>query len=59
MVAKGAGYSKLPVVTGITTANGSGAKLLIPISNSGIGAINSFEFINQGLNILLHHQSYS
>ena len=48
MVAKGAGYSKLPVVTGVTTANGSGAKLLAA-SNSGIGAINSFEFTNQGL----------
>ena len=48
MVAKGAGYSKLPVVTGVTTANGSGAKLLAA-SNSGIGAINSFEFTNEGL----------
>jgi len=48
MVARGAGYSKLPVVTGITTANGSGAKLLAA-SNSGIGAINSFEFTNQGI----------
>ena len=48
MVARGAGYSKLPVVTGVTTANVSGAKLLAA-SNSGIGAINSFEFTNQGL----------
>ena len=48
MVAKGAGYSKLPVVTGITTANGSGAKLLTA-SNSGIGAVNSFEFTNEGV----------
>ena len=48
MVAKGAGYSKLPVVTGITTANGSGAKLLAA-SNSGIGAVNSFEFTNEGV----------
>ena len=48
MIARGAGYSKLPVVTGITTANGSGAKLLAA-SNSGIGAINSFEFTNQGI----------
>tara|TARA_B100001113_G_scaffold218092_1_gene178909 strand:- start:2308 stop:5220 length:2913 start_codon:yes stop_codon:yes gene_type:complete len=48
MISRGAGYSKLPVVTGITTANGSGAKLLAA-SNSGIGAINSIEFINQGI----------
>ena len=48
MIARGAGYSKLPVVTGITTANGSGAKLLAA-SNSGIGAINSFEFTNLGI----------
>jgi len=48
MVARGSGYSKLPVVTGITTANGSGAKLLAA-SNSGVGAINSFEFTNQGV----------
>ena len=47
MVARGAGYSKLPVVTGITTANGSGAKLLAA-SNSGIGGIDSFEFTNFG-----------
>jgi len=48
MVAKGAGYSKLPVVTGVTTTNGSGAKLLAS-SNSGIGGIESFEFTNQGI----------
>ena len=48
MVAKGAGYSKLPVVSSVTTANGSGAKLLAA-SNSGIGGIDSFEFINQGI----------
>ena len=49
MVARGAGYSKLPIVTGITTANGSGAKLLAS-SNSGIGGIDSFEFTNSGFN---------
>ena len=49
MVARGAGYSKLPIVTGITTANGSGAKLLAS-SNSGIGGIGSFEFTNSGFN---------
>ena len=48
IIGRGAGYSKLPVVTSITTANGSGAKL-IAASNSGIGAIASFEIINQGL----------
>ena len=48
MVARGAGYSRLPVVTGITTVNGSGAKLLAA-SDSGIGAVNSFEFVNQGI----------
>ena len=49
MVARGAGYSKLPVITGITTANGSGAKLLAS-SNSGIGGVDSFEFTNFGFN---------
>ena len=49
MVARGAGYSKLPVITGITTANGSGAKLLAA-SNSGIGGVDSFEFTNFGFN---------
>ena len=49
MVARGAGYSKLPVVTSITTANGSGAKLLAA-STSGIGGIDSFEFTNTGFN---------
>ena len=49
IVARGAGYSKLPVVTGITTANGSGAKLLAA-SNSGIGGVDSFEFTNFGFN---------
>ena len=49
MVARGAGYSKLPIITGITTANGSGAKL-IAASNSGIGGIGSFEFTNSGFN---------
>ena len=48
MVGRGAGYSKLPVVTSITTANGSGAKL-VAASNSGVGAVASFEIINQGL----------
>ena len=52
MVAKGNGYSKLPVVTGVTTANGVVVQNYIGFSNSGIGAINSFEFTNQGLNIL-------
>ena len=49
MVARGAGYSKLPVITGITTANGSGAKLLAA-SNSGVGGVDSFEFTNFGFN---------
>ena len=49
MVSRGAGYSKLPVVTGITTANGSGAKLLAA-SNSGVGGVDSFEFTNFGFN---------
>ena len=49
MVARGAGYSKLPVITGVTTANGSGAKLLAS-SNSGIGGVDSFEFTNFGFN---------
>jgi len=49
MIARGAGYSKLPVVTGITTANGSGAKLLAA-SNSGVGGVDSFEFTNFGFN---------
>ena len=48
MIGRGAGYSKLPVVSSITTANGSGAKV-IAASNSGVGSIDSFEFINQGL----------
>jgi len=48
IIGRGAGYSKLPVVTSISTANGSGAKL-VAASNSGIGAIASFEIINQGL----------
>ena len=48
MVAKGAGYSKLPVVTSITTANGSGAKLLAA-SSSGIGGVESFGITNQGI----------
>ena len=48
MVGRGAGYSKLPVVTSITTANGSGAKL-VAASNSGVGSVASFEIINQGL----------
>ena len=48
MIGRGAGYSKLPVVSSITTANGSGAKL-VAASNSGVGAIASFEVINQGL----------
>ena len=48
MIGRGAGYSKLPVVSSITTANGSGAKL-VAASNSGVGAIASFEIINQGL----------
>ena len=41
MVAKGGGYTKLPVVK-CNICSGNGAKLL-PISNAGIGAINSFE----------------
>jgi len=48
MIGRGAGYSKLPIVSSIATANGSGAKL-VAASNSGIGAIASFEFTNQGL----------
>ena len=48
MVGRGAGYSKLPVVTSITTTNGNGANL-VAASNSNIGAIASFEIINQGL----------
>ena len=48
MIGRGAGYSKLPVVSSITTANGSGAKV-VAASNSGVGSIDSFEFINQGL----------
>jgi len=48
IIGRGAGYSKLPIVSSITTANGSGAKL-VAASNSGIGAIASFEFTNQGL----------
>ena len=48
MVGRGAGYSKLPVVSSITTTSGSGANL-IAASNSNIGSIASFEIINQGL----------
>ena len=48
IISRGNGYSKLPVVSGVTTTNGSGAKLLA-ISNSGIGAINSIEFTNLGI----------
>ena len=48
MIGRGAGYSKLPVVSSITTANGSGAKV-VAASNSGVGSVDSFEFINQGL----------
>ena len=48
MVGRGAGYSKLPVVTSITTTSGNGANL-VAASNSNIGAIASFEIINQGL----------
>lgn len=48
IIGRGAGYSKLPVVSSIATANGSGAKL-VAASNSGVGAIASFEFTNQGL----------
>ena len=48
MVGRGAGYSKLPIVSSITTANGTGAKL-VAASNSGVGAVASFEIINQGL----------
>ena len=48
MISRGNGYSKLPVVSGVTTTNGSGAKLLAA-SNSGIGAINSIEFTNLGI----------
>ena len=48
IIGRGAGYSKLPIVSSIATANGSGAKL-VAASNSGVGAIASFEFTNQGL----------
>ena len=48
IISRGNGYSKLPVVSSVTTTNGSGAKLLAA-SNSGIGAINSIEFTNLGI----------
>ena len=47
MVAKGNGYAKLPTVTSITTSGGANAKL-ITASNSGVGGVGSFEFVNQG-----------
>ena len=48
IISRGNGYSKLPVVSSVTTTNGSGAKLLAA-SNSGIGAINSIELTNLGI----------
>ena len=42
-------WAKLPIVTSITTTNGSNGKV-IPISNSGIGRVGSFKIINQGSN---------
>ena len=34
--------------TGILTSGGSGAKLL-PVTNTGMGGVNSFELTNQGI----------
>ena len=46
MVGRGKTNSKLPVVTSITTATGSGAKLGGSASNSGVGGVASFEITN-------------
>jgi len=43
----GSGYVKLPVITSITTTNGSSAKLL-PISTSGIGSLQDVSITNFG-----------
>ena len=45
----GNGYTKLPVITSITTSGGSNAKLL-PISTSGIGSVQDVKITNFGFN---------
>ena len=49
LLARGVGYSRLPIVTGVTSLLGSNAKI-VAISNSGIGKVGSFKIINQGFN---------
>ena len=49
LITGGFGYTKLPTITSITSASGSGAKLL-PISTSGIGAVKDVEITNTGFN---------
>ena len=45
----GFGYTKLPVITSITSGSGNGAKLL-PISNAGIGSVKDVQVTNFGFN---------
>lgn len=45
----GNGYTKLPVITSITTSSGQNAKLL-PISTSGIGSVQDVKITNFGFN---------
>ena len=45
----GNGYTKLPVITSITTSLGQNAKLL-PISTSGIGSVQDVKITNFGFN---------
>ena len=46
----GNGYTKLPVITSITTSGGSNAKLL-PISTSGIGSVQDVKITNFGFQL--------
>ncbi len=45
----GFGYTKLPIITSITSGSGNGAKLL-PISNAGIGSVKDVQVTNFGFN---------
>ena len=49
LINRGGAYTKLPIVTSITTSGGSGANLKA-VSNSGIGSIGSIEINNIGFN---------
>ena len=49
LINRGGAYTKLPIITSITTSGGSGANLKA-VSNSGIGSIGSIEINNIGFN---------